>query len=106
MVPGVAIAASHERAKLLEPAMDERLQHAVFASKEVIQGGLGDAGGFADFADRRRVVALHGKEIEGRAEDPLRRGRRLHIDGFRHAPCALPVDNTTVIIPTGKYTVN
>ena len=33
----------HDRAVLLESGVDQRLQHAVFASKEVIQRRLGDA---------------------------------------------------------------
>ena len=67
-----------ERAILLETRLDQRLQHAVLAAKEVVQGGFRDAGSFADFSHRGSVVALDGKEIERRAENALRRCRLVY----------------------------
>src|SRR5687768_18456790 len=74
--------------------MDKRLQHAVFASKKVIQRGLCDASRFADLAYGGRVVSLHCKQVERRAQNALGRRCLWTVDDFVHG----------VRIPTGKYT--
>ena len=52
--------------------LNGRLKHSVFASKEVIESGFGNAGGLADFPHRRGVVASNRKQIECSAEDEFR----------------------------------
>ena len=103
--PGVAIAALHDRPVPLESALHQRLEHTVLASEEVIEGGFGNAGRFADFPDGGCVVALDREEIESGAQNPVR-GCRL--DDYCFCPCSragtfVPAESI-VIIPTGKYT--